>query len=59
MKETSEVKKEKNTNEQKQKMSPQNRNLLIFVCIFVSFVVIFSSTLGIIMGVINAKTVVK
>lgn len=37
----------------------KNRFLLIFVCIFLSVVIIFGATLGIIMGVINSKAVVR
>ena len=37
----------------------KNRCVLIFVCIFLSVVIIFGATLGIIMGVINSKAVVR
>lgn len=36
-----------------------NKGLLIFVCIFVSVAIIFGATLGIIMGVKNARAAVK
>lgn len=45
--------------EEKKKKMPQNRFLLIFVCIFLSFVIIFGATLGIILGVRRANTLVK
>ncbi len=40
-------------------LEPRNRFLLIFVCIFLSLVIIFGATLGIIMAVRNANTVVR
>ncbi len=40
-------------------MAPRNRFLLIFVCIFLSLIIIFGATLGIIMAVRNSNTVVK
>ncbi len=43
----------------KQKMNKKNRNLLIFVCIFAAFVMIFGIVFGVIAMINDAKIVVK
>ena len=53
------IKKEKQIQSEKPKMGKNNKILLIFVCIFLSVVLIFGSVFGIILAIEEANAVVK
>ena len=53
------IKKEKQIQSEKPKMGKNNKILLIFVCIFLSVVLIFGAVFGIILAIEEANAVVK